>query len=120
MANDDVSAGFKEYREWPHNTILGQILLLGLLGFTAVWLLPALAIFLSVRSYWAATTGEQRVSAACCMAAVVSCQVLAWGDTGAHFPQYKVVFGLALAQAARLAVTTGAWPAAARAAVRGG
>ncbi len=114
MANDDVSVGFKEYREWPHNTVLGQLLLMGLFGFTAVWLLPSLVVFLSVRSYRMAGTGEQRVAAAACVAAVIACQILAWGDTGAHFPQYKVVMGLAIAISARLAVATGAWPARGR------
>jgi hypothetical protein len=114
MANDDVSVGFKEYREWPHNTVLGQLLLMGLFGFTAVWLLPSLTIFLSVRSYRMAETGEQRTAAAVCLGTVIACQVLAWGDTGAHFPQYKIMMGLAVAIAARLAVATGAWPARAR------
>jgi hypothetical protein len=111
MANDDVSAGFKEYREWPHNTVLGLLLLMGVFGATAVLLLPALVVFLSVRSYRLAATASQRVAAAGTLAAVVACQVLAWGDTGAHFPQYKVVLALAVAVSARLASATGAWPA---------
>jgi hypothetical protein len=114
MANDDVSVGFKEYREWPHNTVLGQLLLMGLFGFTAVWLLPSLTMFLAVRSHRMAATAEQRVAATACMATVIACQVLAWGDTGAHFPQYKIMMGLAVAVAARLAVATGAWPAPVR------
>lgn len=116
MPNDDVSAGFKEYREWPHNAVLGQLLLLGLFGFTAVWILPALAIFLAVRSARLAATAEQRVSALGCLGAVVACQVLAWGDTGAHFPQYKIILGVAVAVVVRLAVEVGAWPARQRAA----
>jgi hypothetical protein len=61
-----------------------------------------------------AETGEQRTAAAACLGTVIACQVLAWGDTGAHFPQYKIMMGLAVAMAARLAVATGAWPARAR------
>lgn len=111
IPNDDVSVVFKEYREWPHNTVLGQLLLMGLFGFTAVWLLPSLVVFLCVRSYRMAATAEQRVAAATCLSAVIACHLLAWGDTGAHFPQYKILLGLAVAIAARLAVATGAWPA---------
>lgn len=111
MSNDDVTAGYKEYREWPHNTFLGLLLLMGLFGFTAISVLPALVVFLSVRSYRLAATLDQRVAAFGCLAAVVSCQVLAWGDTGAHYPQYKVFAALAVAVSARLAVATGAWPA---------
>jgi O-antigen ligase len=110
MKNDDVSTGFKEYREWPHNAVLGQLLLLGLFGFTAVWMLPAVLVLLAVRSTWRATTAEERVSGIVALGAVVACQVLAWGDTGAHFPQYKVFLALAVAVLARLAVSTGAWP----------
>jgi hypothetical protein len=42
--------------------------------------------------------------------AAVACLVLAWGDTGAHFPQYKIFVALAVAVSARLSVATGAWP----------
>jgi O-antigen ligase len=111
MPNDDVSEGYKEFREWPHNSFLGLLLLMGLFGFSAVSLLLALVVFLSVRSYRLAASLDQRVAALGCLAAVVSCQVLAWGDTGAHYPQYKVLAALAVAISARLAVATGAWPA---------
>jgi hypothetical protein len=115
MPNDDVSQGFKEFREWPHNTVLGLLLLMGLLPFTATWLLLPLVIFLSVRSCRMAVHAEDRVAALSCIGAAVACMVLAYGDTGAHFPQYKIFVALAVAVSARLAVATGAWPARLRA-----
>jgi O-antigen ligase len=109
MANDSVAEGYKEYREWPHNTYLGLLLLMGLFGFTVVFALGSLVIFLSVRSYRLAVTAEQRVVALGCLGTVIAAQVLAWGDTGAHFPQFKVLLALAVAVSASLATTTGAW-----------
>jgi hypothetical protein len=110
MQNDDVSQFFKEYREWPHNSVLGLLLLMGILPFTATWLLLPLAIFLGVRSYRAATRSDDRTAALACIGAAVACLVLAYGDTGAHFPQYKIFAALAVAVSARLAVATGGWP----------
>lgn len=114
MANDSVAEAYKEYREWPHNSFLGLLLLLGVGGFTAVFALPALAVYLSIRSYRASALPEHRLGALACLAAVISCLVLAWGDLGMRFPQYKVIMALALAAVARLAVATGAWPSRAR------
>ncbi len=111
MANDDVSRFYKEYREWPHNTFLGLLLTMGFFGFTTTFALPAAVLFLAIRSYRAAATPDQRVAALACVAAVTACQVMAWGDLGSHFPQYKVFLGLAIAVSAKLAVATGAWPA---------
>jgi hypothetical protein len=116
MPNDDVSQGFKEFREWPHNTVLGLLLLMGLIPFWATWMLLPLVIFLSVRSCRMAVHAEERVAALSCIGAAVACLVLAYGDTGAHFPQYKIFVALAVAVSARLAVATGAWPDQPRAA----
>jgi hypothetical protein len=111
MQNADISTLYPEYRQWPHNSVHGLLLLLGVLGFSAVWALYAVGVFLAARSYWLARAAEQRVGALGCLAALVACHVLAWGDTGAHYPQHKIFVALALAMAAKLATATGAWPA---------
>lgn len=111
MANDDISAEYKEYRQWPHNSVIGLLFTMGLLGFTATWALPAAVLFLAIRSYRMAAAAQHRVAALGCMVTVIACQVMAWGDLGSHFIQYKVFVGLAAAVSARLAVVTGAWPA---------
>ena len=105
------SGAYKEFREWPHNSVIGLLFCMGLFGFTATWALLAGVFFLAVRSYRMATAPEHRVAALGCVAAVIACQVMAWGDLGAHFVQYKVFAGLAIAVSAKLAVVTGAWPA---------
>ncbi|MBK9519490.1 MAG: hypothetical protein IPO09_19570 [Anaeromyxobacter sp.] len=110
MANDDISSIYKEYREWPHNTVLGQFMLLGLFGFTAVWALFAGGLFLAFRSLRVATEPDHRVAALGCIGALVACHMLGYGDTGAHYTQYKLLAALALALAGKLAVACGAWP----------
>jgi O-antigen ligase len=109
MANDSVADGYREYREWPHNTFLGLLLLMGLFGFTAVFALSSLVVFLSIRSYRLATAPQERVAALGCLGTIVAAQVLAWGDTGAHYPHFKVLVALAVAVSASLAAATGAW-----------
>lgn len=115
-ANDDVSFAYREFRSWPHNSILGLLLFGGLFGFTAIWALPALSVFLAVRSLRRAAEPDDRVAALCVVAAVVCCAVQAYGDLGAAFTQHRLLEGLALAVAGKLAVSTGAWPAPAPAA----
>jgi hypothetical protein len=110
MANDDISGLYKEYREWPHNTVLGQLMLMGLLGFTIVWSVFAAGLYLAFRAFRMAVSQEHRVAALGCVAGIVACHMLAYGDTGAHYPQYKIVMALAVAFAGKLAVATGAWP----------
>jgi O-antigen ligase len=110
MANDDISGLYREYREWPHNTVLGQLLLLGLFGFTAVWALFAGGLYLAFRSFRSAVRPEDRVAALGCAGALIACHMMGYGDTGAHYTQYKIIAALALAVAGKLAVSTGAWP----------
>jgi hypothetical protein len=110
MLNDNIADAYKEYREWPHNTVLGLLMLMGLFAFTAHWVLLPVAVFLAARAYRFARGSDDRVAAVGCLGAVAACLVLAYGDTGAHYPQYKVFAALAVAVAAKLAVATGAWP----------
>lgn len=109
MKNDDISAGYADYRGWPHNTILGLILYAGVFGSMALWLLYPGTMFLAVRGYRHAASHRDRTAALVCVGAVVSCFMMAWGDTGQHFTQVKLALALALAVAGKVAVSTGAW-----------
>jgi O-antigen ligase len=110
MQNDDISIGYPDYRGWPHNTVLGQLLLAGTFGFAAIWMPNLITIFLAVRAYRRAMEPGQRAAALACVCAVVCCCFMAWGDTGVHFMQHKLAAALALAVAGKLSLTTGAWP----------
>jgi hypothetical protein len=110
LRGDDISSVFAEYRAWPHNSVLALLLFAGPFGFTAMWALAALAVFLAVRSHRFATEPDDRVAALACVAAVIACGVLAFADTGAHFVHYRVLLAVAVAVSGKLAVATGAWP----------
>jgi hypothetical protein len=114
VKGDDISALFTEFRAWPHNSVLGLLLFAGPLGFVAIWALPALVVFLAVRSHRAARRADDRTAALACVATVIACAVLAFGDTGTHFVQYRLLLALAVAISGKLAVATGAWPAPVR------
>jgi hypothetical protein len=112
--NDDISTVFAEYRAWPHNTVLALFFFGGPLGFTAIWAPLALVVFLAARSYPRVSAARERVAALACIGVSIGCAVLAFGDTGAHFVQYRLLLALALAVSGKLAVASGAWPRAAR------
>ena len=110
VRGDDISSAFADYRAWPHNSTLGLLLFAGPIAYTAVMALFGLVVFLAVRSYRRALQPEDRVAALACVATVISCGVLAFGDTGVHYAQYRVLLALSIGVSAKLAVATGAWP----------
>lgn len=112
--NDDISTIFAEYRAWPHNSVLALFFFSGPLGFTAVWSLLGLVVFLAARAYPRVATASERAAALACIGVSIGCAVLAFGDTGAHFVQYRLLLALALAVSGKLAVASGAWPRASR------
>ena len=103
MPNDSVAEAYREYREWPHNSFLGILLLLGPLGFTAVLSVTSVATFLAVRSHRLSTAPEHRVGALAIVVIIMCSLVLAWGDLGSAFPQYNVLVALAVSGVALLA-----------------
>jgi O-antigen ligase len=111
MRNASLTGLYSDFRAWPHNSVLGLILLCGAVAFAALWSLFAFTVYLAVRAYRATDDPDLRVAALTCVAAVIGCLVMAYGDTGANLSQYRIFGGLALAVAAKLSVTTGAWPA---------
>jgi hypothetical protein len=110
MYNDDISSVYREYREWPHNTVLGMLFLMGLVGFVLIWSLWVGLVYVLARAYRFAVHPAHRAAALTLLGTVMACHALAYGDTGAHYPQYKVFIALALALGPKLAVATGAWP----------
>lgn len=114
VRGDDISTLFRDFKGWPHNSVLGLLLFSGPIGFTAMWSLFGCVVFLAIRSYRMARGPEDRIAAMGCTATIIVGAVLAFGDTGAHHAQYRVLTALALAISGKLAVVTGAWPAAAQ------
>jgi len=110
IRNADISSLYKEYREWPHNTVLGLLLFFGVLAFSAMWALYGMVLFLATRCYRLSTSAEVRVAALSSIACIVCGLAMAWGDTGAHYTQFKVLVALAIAVTSKLVTVTGAWP----------
>jgi hypothetical protein len=112
IKGDDISRVFELYAIEPHNAVLGLLLFGGLFGFTTMWGLLGVGIYLAARAYRHAVVPEDRAAALTAMSAVVICAVLTFGDMGQVYSQYQVLLPLALVVAGKLAVRTGAWPAA--------
>src|SRR5262249_2264927 len=61
----DISANFAAYRYHPHNGVLGLLSFAGLAGFSGMWAMLVVAVFLGVRSYRASHAPAHRSAALC-------------------------------------------------------
>jgi hypothetical protein len=111
----DVSSSYALYRFLPHNSILGLWAYGGLLGFTALWTILVVGLFLGARAYRHAVTVDDRTAASTTVAILVVYLVYCYGDLGLGTWTGVFTVAPALAVAGRLAVTTGAWPSKVRA-----
>lgn len=110
----DISQVYQIYRFVPHNSILGLWAYGGLVGFSALWMMLVVGLFLSVRSARFATRRAHRAAAIAATAAVVVYLVHCYGDMGLGTWTSVFTVAPALAAASQLAVATGAWPARGR------
>jgi hypothetical protein len=108
------------YHYCPHNSVLAFLAFCGGLGFTGLWMIIPVSVYLNARTY--RRTAEPRlrsVAAAGIVEAVVYLNQ-AYGDMGAMGPTHvppATILGIGMAAAARLSVLSGAWtlPAQSRA-----
>ncbi len=105
----DISESYALYRYIPHNAILGLWAFGGLLGFTALWTMLGVGIFLATRAYRHATKSEDRTAALSVVAVIVIYFVHCYGDMGLGTWTSVFLIAPALAMASQLAVGTGAW-----------
>jgi O-antigen ligase len=110
----DVSNSYALYRFLPHNSILGLWAYGGIVGFTALWAMLVVGLFLAARAYRFATTVDDRTVALTAVSIVVVYLVYCYGDLGLGTWTSVFTVAPALAVASRLAVATGAWPSTAR------
>jgi O-antigen ligase len=106
----DVSNAYALYRFLPHNSILGLWAYGGILGFTALWTLVIVALYLAARAYRHAVTVAARSTALTAVAIIVVYLVYCYGDLGLGTWTSVFLVAPAFAVASKLAVTTGAWP----------
>lgn len=108
---DDISKLFAQYRYIAHNSVLWMWTIGGLVGFTLLWMPLCLGIFLARRAYFFARNSSDRCAAAIALTMLVTYMMQAWGDLGTQGLTASLTATLALATAAKLAVSTGAFPA---------
>jgi hypothetical protein len=109
-----MARSFPNYRYLPHNSLVGLVAFTGIVGFSIIWTFVPACGFLATAAL--SRAGNRRERALCLTAFAVPFvySVQAFGDMGAQSLQAGVVAASALAIAARLAATTGAWPATRR------
>jgi O-Antigen ligase len=106
----DVSSAYALERFLPHNSILGLWAFGGLVGFTGLWAMLVVGVFLAARAYRHAVTVDDRTVALTAVSVLVVYLVYCYGDLGLGTWTSVFTVAPALAIASRLAVTTGAWP----------
>lgn len=106
----DVSSEYALYRFLPHNSILGLWAYGGLVGFTVLWSMLVVGIFLAARAYRHAATFDDRTAALTAVSILVVYLVYCYGDLGLGTWTSVFTVAPAFAIASKLAVTTGAWP----------
>lgn len=108
---DDISQHFAQYRFIAHNSILWLWTVGGLVGFTVIWMQIVIGIFFARRAYLFARSSLERDTASMALVMLAVYMMQAWGDMGVMGLNSTLTAGIAIAIAAKLAVTTGAFPA---------
>jgi hypothetical protein len=109
---------FPQYRQNPHNSALGLVTFCGALGFTGIWMTFVVCAFMLARTYVFAKTSLEKTVALTSLALVYMHVNQMWGDLGINSLPDLGMLPVAFAAAARLSVSTGAWPGDARAKAR--
>jgi hypothetical protein len=116
----DISEVFAQYRFVAHNSVLWLWSIGGLVGFTLLFLPIGVGVFLARRAHLHARTADERLAAYASLAVITAFLIQSWADMGVLNWATMSMVGCSLAIAAKLAVSTGAWPAGGgRAAPRG-
>src|SRR5580658_1104972 len=116
IALPDVSSSYALYRFLPHNSVLGLWAYGGLVGFTALWTVVVVGLFLAARANRYAVNVDDRAVALTVLSTVVVYLAYCYGDLGLGTWVSVFTVAPAFAISSRLAVTTGAWPSRATAA----
>lgn len=108
---------FDQWAYIPHNSLMGLLAFMGIVGFAGAWLPLPVAVFLHGRAYRAAKKPIEQTAAMIGVAEIVVYANQMYGDMGFGSQTSLVLAVSAYAGAARLAQITGAWAPDKRAAV---
>lgn len=112
---------FPMYYYCPHNSVLALFAFCGWLGFAGLWLIIPVSVFLNARTYRVSPNPTERVAAVTGIVQVTAYLNQAYGDMGAMGPPHLMpatMLGIGVAAAAKLSITSGAWPSPATRAKR--
>jgi hypothetical protein len=108
---DDISKFFPQYRYIAHNSVLWLVSIGGMIGFAILWIPIAVMMYLGMRSYQFSEHWMDKTAASTAVAVLGSFVVMAWGDMGTQGMMSGQVTATAFMVIAKLAYSTGAWPA---------
>lgn len=107
---DDISQFFQQYRYIPHNSVLGLWAFAGVLGFTGVWLVIGVAVFMAARAYRRTRDVDHQTAALSCITAIFIYLMQAYGDMGLVNWNGVFIISSVMVVAGKLAIATGAYP----------
>jgi hypothetical protein len=110
----DLSKVFAIWRYIPHNSILGLLTFMGVLGYTGYWLTFPTGIFLNSRIAHMAKSQAARDLGIIGAVQMVVCVNQYFGDMGLFSYKAVYVMGASYAIALRTPILADAWPAGAR------
>jgi hypothetical protein len=110
VKGDDISNLFSQYRQIPHNSLLGVWAFGGVAGFTGICMFPAFGVFFAARAYRRSQVASERAAALTVIGVVLLYLIQCYGDMGFVSWTGSVTLAAALCVAGKLAVAAGAWP----------
>ena len=105
-----IAAFYKEWRYVPHNSLIGALAFTGVIGFSCLWLIFPISVFLNSRTWRISRDPTERVASLTAITQVIICSNQMFGDMGLQSLTTVFMAGSGFAVAARLSVTSGAWP----------
>lgn len=116
----DISMFMPDYRFQPHNEVLFLWAIGGLLGYSAMFLYLAVAMFLGARAYHAAVRPAERAMMLVGMSAVVAYLNQVYGDMGQASYTSAMTLAPLVALVGQVAMSSGGWREAPRATLSAG
>jgi hypothetical protein len=105
-----IAAYYKEWRYVPHNSIIGALAFTGVIGFSCLWLVFPVSVFLNSRTWRIAQNPTERIASLTAITQVVICSNQMFGDMGLQSPTTLFMAASGFAVAGRLSASSGAWP----------
>jgi hypothetical protein len=107
-----IARFYKEWRYVPHNSIIGILAFTGVLGFSGLWLVFPVSVYLNSRTWRIAKTPIERIGSLTAITQVVICSNQMFGDMGLQSSTTMFMAASSFAVAGRLSAWSGAWPSA--------